>query len=395
MFLIVYGKIKMTMKIAIINNLYPPFNRGGAESVVKQQVNDLTQQGHVVFVITTKPLFNFQQLKTDKSLDYKIYRFYPANIFSFYNLNKLFLILRVFWRLIDIFNLHSYFKIKKILTQEKPDVVYTHNLTGLGYLIPHLIKKLSREFILSDSEGSREEQDNPYIKNNKIKHIHTIHDVALIRPSGLLISGQETESILIKLYFKLTRWLFNSPDEVIFPSTWIKDYYTQHNFFANSKKQVIKNFNVEIKNLLSNKTLKTPTKVNLLYIGQIEKHKGILFMVKAINKLQITNYKLQVIGDGTLFKRVKQLASKNQHIKFYGQQSNQQIKEILKQTDYLVVPSLCYENSPTVIFEALELGVPVIASNLGGIPELIKDKMNGYLFKANDKNNLIKILKKL
>lgn len=359
------------MKIAIINNLFSPFNRGGAETIVQRQVHDLTQQGHDVFIITTQPLFN--KFKTTNNLlsKYKIYRFYPFNIFSFYNLNKLPLFLRAFWRLIDIFNLHSYYHIKKILNQEKPDVVYTHNLTGLGYLIPRLIKKL------------------------KIKNIHLIHDVALIRPSGLLISGHEAESILIKLYYKLTQWLFNSPDKVIFPSEWIKNYHLQHNFFINSKQEVIKNYDIKIKNLLQNKKLLQSNQINFLYIGQIESAKGILFLIKTFNELKTINYKLQVVGSGSQLEKVKKLAQNNQHIKFYGQQSNRQVKEILKQVDYLIVPSLCYENSPTVIFEALELNVPVIASDLGGIPELIQDNINGYLFEANNKQVFIQIINKI
>ncbi len=355
------------MKIAIINNLYSPYNRGGAETIVQQQVHELRQQ-HDVFVITTKPLFS-NKIKVNKNYKQKIYRFYPFNIFSFYYLNKFPLILRIPWRLLDIFNLHSYFYIKKILSQEKPDIVYTHNLTGLSYLIPKLIKKLN------------------------IKHIHTIHDVALIRPSGLLMFTNKKESFFIKLYYNLTRYLFNSPTKVIFPSIWIKEYYQHHNFFTKSQQQIIKNFDIKVENLLVNKKLKNKKQINFLYIGQLEQHKGILFLIQTLNKLKLKDYKLNIVGVGSQEIKAKKLSQNNQHIYFYGWQSKKQINNILKQTDYLIVPSLCYENSPTVIFEALQLNVSVIASSLGGIPELIQHRVNGYLFKPNNKNDLIKILK--
>jgi len=58
---------------------------------------------------------------------------------------------------------------------------------------------------------------------------------------------------------------------------------------------------------------------------------------------------------------------------------------LMRQTQCLVVPSLCYENQPTVILEAQQVGLPVIASNIGGIPEMIDEK---FLFKAGDRESL-------
>ena len=90
---------------------------------------------------------------------------------------------------------------------------------------------------------------------------------------------------------------------------------------------------------------------------------------------QTTNYKLHIIGTGSKFAQAKKLAANNPNIIFHGYQP---AAEFLAQADHIIVPSLCYENSPTVIFESLSAGVPVIASNLGGISELIQNKINGY-----------------
>ena len=56
------------------------------------------------------------------------------------------------------------------------------------------------------------------------------------------------------------------------------------------------------------------------------------------------------------------------------------------------MPSLCYENSPTVIYESLSNGVPVIASDIGGISELIKENINGFTFEPGNKENFLKVL---
>jgi len=372
------------MKIGIINNLYPPYRRGGTEVVVEKQVKELLRRGNDVFVITVRPLFGqlneqdgsrtesgaSERTESGASGRLKIYRFYPWNIFSFYYIDKFPAVLRLLWHGFSMFNLHSYFKIKHILKQEKPDLVYAHNLTGIGYLIPRLIKKMG------------------------IRYIQTIHDVALVYPSGLLIWGEENSWLntffLTRWWQCLSRYLFNSPDEVIFPSQWLMEFYQSRGFFRQSKVKVVKNFNLEIRRL--NRLEEIKFKINFVYIGQVEEHKGILFLIKAISELRNMNYKLLIAGSGSKLERAKGLARDNNRIEFLGWQDRDKIKALLQAADYLIVPSLCYENSPTVIFESLQAGVPVIASNLGGIPELVHDGVNGHLFEAGNKIDLVRIL---
>ena len=66
-------------------------------------------------------------------------------------------------------------------------------------------------------------------------------------------------------------------------------------------------------------------------------------------------------------------------------------------SNILVIPSICYDNSPVVIYEAFCTGTPVIGSDIGGIPELICDGDNGLLFKAGStaslKEKLVKVTK--
>lgn len=59
------------------------------------------------------------------------------------------------------------------------------------------------------------------------------------------------------------------------------------------------------------------------------------------------------------------------------------------------MPSICYDNSPTVIYESFSFGVPVIGSRIGGIPELIKEGYNGFLFEAGNVEELEGIIGKL
>ncbi len=150
------------MKVCLINNLYEPYSRGGAEQIVKNIADGLNKKNHRVFIITTRPDVepSFGEAMAGKCRIYYLKSLY-------YNLNKVPKFFRLFWHFFDLFDFYSYFKIKKILKKENPDLVITHNLKGIGYLTPLAIKK------------------------SKIKYFHTLHDVQLAIPSGLLINGEK------------------------------------------------------------------------------------------------------------------------------------------------------------------------------------------------------------
>lgn len=360
------------MKICLISNLYEPYNRGGAEQIVKNTINGLKNTGEDVFLITTKPFKNLSSLKPKITEEngVKIYRFYPLNIFSYININKHNAATRLIWHLLDIFNSHSYFTIKKILKRENPNVVHTHNLKGIGFLTPRAIKK------------------------KKIKHIHTLHDIQLASPSGLMIKGKENNwqqtGFLTKIYSSICKNLFASPQIVISPSNWLLDYYDKKGFFKKSKKIVLRNPINTIRDSIYNNKDNYKKETKFLFIGQVEYHKGISLLIDTFNSILDLNVKLDIIGSGTLLEKVKKTAGKN--INFLGRIPHENVLKKLKETDFLIIPSLCYENSPTVLLEALSSGKPAIAADVGGAAELINSE-NGYKFEAGNKDDLINKIK--
>ena len=68
---------------------------------------------------------------------------------------------------------------------------------------------------------------------------------------------------------------------------------------------------------------------------------------------------------------------------------------MLSALDVVVVPSLCYENSPLVIHEAFAAGIPVIATDLGGMRELVQHEVNGLLFERANVQNLAHQLQRI
>jgi glycosyltransferase involved in cell wall biosynthesis len=129
--------------------------------------------------------------------------------------------------------------------------------------------------------------------------------------------------------------------------------------------------------------------MSFIYVGRIDKHKGVNLLVNAFKSIPNRNLKLTLIGDGNELDTLKKETKNDVRIEFLGWKHNNEVKKIIEQSQALILPSLCYENFPTVILEAASLGTPVIASRIGGIPEIIH-KIKGVLFNPGDKKDLIK-----
>jgi glycosyltransferase involved in cell wall biosynthesis len=355
------------MKICLINNLYYPFTRGGAEQVVKNIAEGFKADGQDVFIISSRPLFR----RVDKKINgIKTVRFFPWNIFWVGNINRYQAFFRLVWHFFDVFNFYSFLKVRAILKKEKPDLVITHNLKGIGYLVPLAVKSLG------------------------IKYFHTIHDVQLVNPSGLIIAGKEdswdNKCILTKIYQKINKILFSYPQVLISPSKWLMDFYCDKGFFKKARKSIIPNPAPNIKSPTASYQL--PATNKLLYIGQLENHKGILFLIEALSELG-EDYELLIAGSGNKESIIKEQVKKNDKIKFLGKIENKEVLDLYNKVSLTIVPSLCYENSPMVIYESLAAGTPVLASNIGGVGELIVEGENGYTFTPGNKKDFLEKIK--
>lgn len=344
------------MKICLISNIYEPYNRGGAEQIVKLQVEYWSRDNQVI-LITTQPKGELIEEKNNL----KIYRFRPLNIFYYLNDFKHSVPIRLIWHFFDIFNIQSALKTKKIIKQENPDLIIIHNLKGISYLIPRVINRLNKKIVL------------------------VIHDVQYAIPSGLIIKNHEHDfavnGFLTKLYQKFCRWLLKPIKVVISPSKWLLEFYEIKGYFINSKRLILRHPVNQVNQI--NQTNQVNLK-KIVYIGQIEKHKGIEFLLESIEK--IPGIKLTIVGDGTLMKLLK---DKYPQIEFTGKLNYEQLKTIFNENAYVIVPSLCYENSPTVIYESFSYGRPVIVADIGGAAELVKGENTGYTFEPGNRQDLL------
>lgn len=349
------------MKIGVMHNLYGELSHGGAETVAERMINDLRAAGNEVFLITTKPKEAAMPVTGDDQKNLKIY--YLNSVF--YNLNKIPTAGRLFWQINNIFSFKKSRKIKKILTEEKPNLVITHNLMGLGFLTPLAIKKL------------------------KIKHHHFLHDIQLIHPSGLMIYGQENKinSLSARAYQALTRSLFASPAKIVSPSRWLLNMHTDRGFFEDSEIE-IKPLDLKFTPVAAVKEEKTDGLIRFLFLGQIEKQKGIFLLVEAFKKISDANARLTIIFRNTAGQSaaLKKIIGDDKRIEILGPLTFLEANKIMAGSDCLIVPSLCYENSPSVIYGAHANGLKVIASDIGGIPEIMTP--GDILFRPGDESDL-------
>jgi len=138
-------------------------------------------------------------------------------------------------------------------------------------------------------------------------------------------------------------------------------------------------------------------KLRFGFIGNLLPAKGVHILIESLNKIKNNNVELKIYGQAMSYKgmlgnylhHIKKI-TKNKNIRFMGGFDNRNITKVFQEIDVLVVPSIWYENSPLVVQESFATKTPVIASRIGGIPELVDDGVNGLLFDPNDPDNLYK-----
>lgn len=134
----------------------------------------------------------------------------------------------------------------------------------------------------------------------------------------------------------------------------------------------------------------------LLFVGRIVKKKGVDILVDAFNHLQAKYRELElwVVGDGDELLNISN-SNRNRRIKFWGFATDPiQMAKFYKSSTIFIAPSR-YEPFGKVAIEAMSYGCVVVASNVGGLNEVVKDGENGLLFETEEINSLVGILEKV
>jgi len=126
-----------------------------------------------------------------------------------------------------------------------------------------------------------------------------------------------------------------------------------------------------------------------VYFGRLSPEKGVIRLLEAVRMLE-RKTPCYIIGDGPQREELERFAREHNltQVKFLGYKDKEELKHIVANAMFVVVPSECYDNSPVTIYESYALGKPVIGARIGGIPEFIEDGRNGYLFEMGNAGEL-------
>lgn len=356
------------MHILFLNTLYHPFTAGGAEKSVRLLAEELVDMGNTCTVIT---LHEHEHIDEEVINKVKVIRvplyndYWPDKNANPSRIGKL------VWHLKDIYNRKMQRAVYDLLKQEAPDVVHSNNLSGFSVSVWNAAYKLG------------------------IPVLHTARDYYLLNPNSTLYKREKNHSAtsfdsLIFSYFK--KKMSQKVNCFVGISEFVLNIHNERNFFGKAQKAVIYNSieqNVGIKSELRN-----GNDITLGFLGRVERIKGIEFLLEALKNStndHIVKLRVAGVGDGNYIAELKQKYS-NLNVEFLGKSD---IRDFFPSIDALVVPSLWNEPMGRVVLEANAAGIPVLASDRGGIPEIVSVNKTGFVFNATSTNSLTTILNQL
>ncbi|MBY0427678.1 MAG: glycosyltransferase family 4 protein [Alphaproteobacteria bacterium] len=350
------------MKCCIISTLYPPNIVGGAEKVAEKLATELVKSGHDVTAIT---LHGSSETKNEMRDGVNVYYLPIDNIYWPFHISaKPSPVKRLLWHLIDMWNFKAAQRVGKIFDKAKPDILYCHNLTGFSVAVWAEAKKRG------------------------IKIVHTLHDYSLLCPRGTLMKhGKMCQTRCAACAgLSVSKYVASHMvDDVVGVSRFVASQHMQRGYFKNAKQSVIYNscelpVPIDAHNHMSNGTF------TFGFIGRVEQEKGIDVLLEATTQLPNNNWRLLVAGRG-LDAYVEGLKIKypNSNIEWLG---FVEPNHFYTKIDVLIVPSIWPEPFPLVIAEASARNIPVIISDMGGMPEYLNMGVHGVCVSAGDVSRL-------
>lgn len=336
-------------RVLIVHNMYQI--RGGEDRVVNMEASLLAKHGHEVD-------FFYKDNQTD--------------IHSFFD------------KLSVIKNLVHSSKVKHKLKEHikvfKPDIVHFHNI------FPQ---------ITASAYDACEEMNVPFVQ--------TLHNYRVTCANALLLRDEKIcEQCLVKQSFlpSIKYGCYKNSRIATIPVAWmlykykssqvwqkkVKHYIALSDFSRRKFIQAgIPQTSISIKpNFFPEECIhkEEHERVGALFVGRLSQEKGINVLLSAFRKVSIPIF---VIGEGQFDSNI----SIPHNIKLLGKLPPERVYEYMARSKLLIFPSICYENFSLTLVEAFAHGLPVIASNMGSIAEIVKHEENGLLFKPNDASDLL------
>ena len=141
-------------------------------------------------------------------------------------------------------------------------------------------------------------------------------------------------------------------------------------------------------------------KFKVLFVGRHIERKGIRYLIEAAKYLPQDKFEIRIIGEGDLTGQLKQQAAQYPHVLFTGKLPAAELAREYREANVFVLPAIVDHKGDTeglgvVLIEAMESGLPVIASDVGGIPDVVVDNVSGLLVPEKSPVALADAIKRL
>ncbi len=356
------------MKVLFVSTLYAPNEKGGAERTVRILAEGLVANGHEAVVVSLAPDGEATQGEVNGVRTYYV----PlANLFWKQSEGERSRVERLSWHLIDAYNPIMARRVKRILQQEKPDVVQTGNLQGFSVSLWRAVRALN------------------------IPLVQMLHDYYLGCPKCTMVNGDQNcarQCGMCRVYATPRRLCSNLPAAVISLSRRMLTRLEGTGLFSDVRHKFIihgaNNARVT-PTPRSNKPPGSPIVVG--YLGRIENTKGIEVLLDAVKQLPESQVTVLLGGKGDdAYADGLRRAYPAANVRFLG---FVRPAEFFERIDLLVVPSVWEEPLGRVIYEAYAHGVPSIVANVGGMPEIVDEGRTGFIYRPADSDHLAALLR--
>ena len=356
-------------RILICSNLYPPRVIGGAELVAAEQAETLRGLGHevTVFAGDLNPDLARHSMIKDVFHGVDVYRVglssrdYSAEYVNFTQ------------NPID-----EHFE--EVLDAVAPDVVHFHNVEGLSAgLFSRAKRRGIRTLVtLHDHWGF-------CVRHTLVKREGEIcADYSRCVECLPRIHDDHAANIPVRMRKDFMAMQLQYVDAFITPSAYLRGSYLSAGFPA--ERIVTLGHGKNLRRFAS--MAATPSAdVRFTFLGYFGRHKGLHTLLEAADLIADARFRINLVGDGEEAPALR--AAIEQHrwrdrIRMWGRIDNAQLEDVFAETDVVVLPSVWPENQPVTITDAMAAGRPVIASDIGGIPELVEHEATGLLFEPGN-----------
>ncbi|PIR41824.1 MAG: hypothetical protein COV30_01370 [Candidatus Yanofskybacteria bacterium CG10_big_fil_rev_8_21_14_0_10_37_15] len=376
------------MKILILQDKFPPENLGGAGVVAFNLANIFRDEGNSVFVITTVQDKKEEGVSEHEGLKiFKIYSKYHER-----------------WRAyLSLYNPQTIGKIKKILREVKPDVVHAHNVHYyLSYQSLKLAKKEGAKVFLTT-------HDMMLFHYGKLVESVNFKDLSCENKNYRISPWRQIKkfkkrynpfrNIIIQHYLEYVDRIFAVSDthKEALNQNGINNVKVIHNGIDTNKWRVDESATHKFKEKYSLRGKKV-----ILFSGRLSFYKGGYQAILAMEKIikEIPEAMLLIIGEKNsfaeeMFKKSKNLGVEKSLI-FTGWIQGKELKAAYSASDIVFFLSLGIETFGLINIEAMASKKPVVATCLGGAPEIVRDGVTGYIVDPLNvellANRVIKIL---